>query len=266
MFKQRLLTSLVLVPLVLIAIYFAAPWILAVVILLLLIIGGWEWLHLIPVFRLLPKCVFILALVLMTWLSTYWLDYWLFAGLILWGLILVAVLTFPASQSFWGFPAIVGSACLLLLPLFANSLGAIYQFPQGKDLVVYLLCLVWAADIGAYLSGKSWGRMKLIPQVSPGKTMEGSVGGVLLAMLVALIAYLYFRPASAILWFSISLSTVFISILGDLFISILKRRCKLKDTGHVFPGHGGVLDRLDSLIAALPLFYCGLRYIPPGLS
>ncbi|ETO92519.1 phosphatidate cytidylyltransferase [Legionella oakridgensis] len=265
MFKQRLLTALVLVPLVLIAIYFASPWVLVLIILLAVMAGGWEWLLLMPVSRLLPKCIFILALVLMTWLSMYWLDYWLFAGLVVWILILLAVLTFPASQVFWGFPAVVGGACLLLLPLFASSLVAVFQFPQGKDLVVYLFCLIWAADIGAYLSGKSLGRIKLIPQVSPGKTIEGSVGGVLLAMLVAFIAYFYFRPSSVVSWFGIALGTVFISVLGDLFISILKRRCKLKDTGHIFPGHGGVLDRLDSLIAALPLFYCGMRFMPPGL-
>jgi len=141
----------------------------------------------------------------------------------------------------------------------------LHQRSHGSDLIVYLLCLVWAADIGAYLAGKCWGRHKLIPRVSPGKTVEGMMGGFLLTMLVAFVAYWYFRPVYSFLWFVIAAGIMLISLLGDLFISMLKRRRNLKDTGQIFPGHGGVLDRLDSLIAALPLFYLGLHFMLPGL-
>ncbi|HAU1939902.1 TPA: phosphatidate cytidylyltransferase, partial [Legionella pneumophila] len=81
----------------------------------------------------------------------------------------------------------------------------------------------------------------------------------------ATLGYYYFIPYSIYIWFGLALSTVVISIFGDLFISILKRRCQLKDTGNIIPGHGGILDRLDSLIAALPWFYFGLTYIPLGI-
>ena len=142
------------------------------------------------------------------------------------------------------------------------TLVAIYQQAQGKQLVVYLLFLVWAADTGAYLAGKRWGRHKLIPAVSPGKTIEGTLGGMLLALLVAYLGTYYFNPHSAVIWYAIAGGIALISIVGDLFISMLKRRSKLKDTGSIFPGHGGVLDRIDSLIAAMPLFYyCGLFYL-----
>ena len=264
MFRQRLLTALVLVPLVLLAIYYANIWLLGSVVLLLIVIGGWEWTQLIPIHSLTSKFVFMAALLLMVGLSAQGLNYWLLGGLVVWGLILFSVLTFPASQALWGHRILVGGACLFLLPLSVNAVAEIYQHTQGKNLVVYLLCLVWATDIGAYLAGKRWGCHKLIPLVSPGKTVEGTLGGFSLAMLVAIIGYLYFNPLSAVIWFSVAVGTTLISMLGDLFISMLKRRSKLKDTGHIFPGHGGVLDRIDSLIAALPLFYFGLSFMVIG--
>ena len=264
MFRQRLLTALVLVPLVLLAIYYANVWLLGTVVLCLVGIGGWEWSQLVPIHSLVNKIIFILVLLLAVGLSVHWFYYWLMIGLIAWVFILLAVLTFPSSEAVWGYRVLVGGACLLLLPLFASSLAAIYQHAEGKHLIVYILCLVWATDTGAYLAGKRWGCTKLIPRVSPGKTIEGAVSGFLLAMLVALIGYVCLNPTFILRWFIVAMGVAVISMLGDLFISMLKRRSKLKDTGHIFPGHGGVLDRLDSLIAALPLFYFGLSLL--GLS
>ena len=255
MFKQRLLTTLILVPLVLMAIYYASVWVLGGVVLVLIALLGWEWSQLIPIKHTVNKCLFAVAVLLLVWPAIHWLNDWLWVDLVSWVVILIAVVTFPASQSVWGYRLVVGAAGLLLLPLVASAMGALYLQEQGKDLIVYLLCLIWATDIGAYLAGKQWGRCKLIPAVSPGKTVEGSLGGIVLAILVAGVGYLYFKPQSAALWFVIAVGTALISMLGDLVISMLKRRCHLKDTGHIIPGHGGVLDRLDSLIAALPLFY-----------
>jgi len=181
-----------------------------------------------------------------------------------WIFICIAIITFPDSQRYWGYPFIVATIFLLLLPLFGQSLIHLYYLPLGKGLLVYLLCLIWASDVGAYVTGKRLGKHKLIPQVSPGKSWEGALGGGILAMIVAVIGCIYFRPASLGNWFLLAALTVTISIFGDLFISILKRRCHLKDTGSLIPGHGGILDRLDSLIAALPLFYFGLINIPLG--
>ena len=264
MFRQRLLTALVLVPLVLFAIYYANAWILGTIVLLLIALGGWEWLQLIPLNDFKYKCVFLVFLILAVGLGSLGYVYWLIGGLLLWALILFAVVTFPVSQALWGHRFLVAGACFLLLPLAANTLVVLYQQPQGKNLVVYLLCLVWATDIGAYLAGKRWGATKLIPMVSPGKTVEGTFGGFSLAMLVAVVGYFYFKPNAAVIWYAVAIGTVFISMLGDLFISMLKRRSKIKDTGHIFPGHGGVLDRIDSLIAALPVFYFGLSFLVLG--
>ena len=258
MFKQRLITGVILVVLVLLAIYYANIWVLRGVVLVLVFASAWEWTQLIPIKWFMNKAIFTVVLLLTVGLSIYWFDAWLYSGLVLWMGILFAVLLFPASQRFWGYRTIVGGACLLLLPLFANSLAAIYEHIQGKSLIVYLLCLVWATDIGAYLAGKLFGGHKLIPSVSPGKTVEGALGGFLMAIIVAVIGCFYFKPPSMVMWYLVAIGIILISMLGDLFISILKRRTKLKDTGRIFPGHGGVLDRLDSLIAATPLFYYGL--------
>ena len=141
------------------------------------------------------------------------------------------------------------------LSLFANSIWALFHHEQGRLLMVYLLVLVWATDIGAYMFGKLWGKHRLIPQVSPGKTWEGSLGGLLLALGVGWVGWVYFYPQHMSVWFAQAGVLIGIAMLGDLWISMLKRRVQIKDTGHILPGHGGVLDRLDSLLASLPFFY-----------
>lgn len=265
MFMQRLITSLILVPLVLLIIFYAPAWLLAGIILVIFFAASYECLQLIPVKTRIIQAGFILLLFFALWACGYLFSYWLTLGLILWVLNCIAIITFPESQKYWGYPVLVAGVCCLLVPLFAQSLIHVYYLPQGKSLLVYLLFLIWASDIGAYLTGKRWGKNKLIPQVSPGKSWEGVLGGVVLAMIVMIFGYFYFAPNSIIIWAVLALFTVIISIFGDLFISILKRRCHLKDTGAIIPGHGGILDRLDSLIAALPIFYFGLTFVPAGI-
>lgn len=265
MFMQRLITSLILVPLVLFALFYANPWVLGVIVLVIFLAASRECWQLIPIDSVFNKIAFLVLMLLGLWVCGYLFSYWLTIGLLLWICIIVAIITFPSSQDYWGYPILVAGACIVLLPLFVQSLIHIYSLPQGKSLLVYLLFLIWAADVGAYLVGKRWGTHKLIPQVSPGKSWEGMLGGFILAMVVAGIGYYCYTPYSIFIWFALAVVTVIISIFGDLFISILKRRCHLKDTGAIIPGHGGVLDRLDSLIAAMPLFYFGLTYIPLGI-
>lgn len=258
MFLQRLITSLILVPLVLLVIFYGHPWLLAGIALVIFLAAGRECWQLIPLKKNGMQLGFLVVLLLALWACGAVFSSWLAVGLVLWFFNIVAILTFPRSQHYWGYPAVVASVCVILLPLFIQSLIHLYYLPQGKALLVYLLFLIWASDIGAYLSGKLIGKHKLIPQVSPGKSWEGVLGGVLLALIIAGVGSVYFAPVATVYWFVLALYTVIISIFGDLFISILKRRCHLKDTGALIPGHGGVLDRLDSLIAALPLFYFGL--------
>ena len=114
---------------------------------------------------------------------------------------------------------------------------------------------MWATDTGGYILGQRFGAHKLIPTVSPGKTIEGSIGGIVVAICVGIIGWFYFYPQSFTLWCLQLIGTVLLAMVGDLAISMFKRRVKCKDTGYILPGHGGLLDRLDSLIAAAPVFY-----------
>lgn len=261
MFKQRLLTTLILVPLVLLIIYRSPSWMLTGILLCLLGACAFEWSKMIPLKDYLTISVYVIVSLILAWLMSHWLLVGLGAGLLFWLMVLIAEMTYPTSQSYWGHPAIVGLAGWIFLAMFFSAFMGIYQTQQGQDLIVYVLVLVWAADIGAYLVGKRWGRRKLIPKVSPGKTVEGLCGALLLSLGVTGIGNYIFQPESRLFWFLLALSTVFISIVGDLLISMLKRRCHLKDSGNILPGHGGILDRLDSSIAAFPLFFCGLSFL-----
>jgi phosphatidate cytidylyltransferase len=116
------------------------------------------------------------------------------------------------------------------------------------------MLIVWAADSGAYFAGKAVGRIKLAPHVSPGKTLEGFIGGLLTTLIVVGIV-MYFSPEQELgLVIGVVLFTALASALGDLSESMFKRVAQIKDSGNILPGHGGVLDRIDSLTAALPIF------------
>lgn len=131
---------------------------------------------------------------------------------------------------------------------------------QGGWLLMYMLTLVWVADIGAYFSGRRFGRHKLAAGISPGKTWEGVIGGILANLLWMLLVFHFGANwgLSLLAFLLIGLATSAISVVGDLFESILKREAGAKDSGNILPGHGGVLDRIDSVIAASPVFLVGL--------
>ncbi len=260
MLMQRLITSIILIPLVLLVLFYGPTWLLMGIVVLILLAAGRECWQLIPLNTVLMQLIFLFFMLMALWACSQIFNFWLILGLSLWFCIFIAILSFPQSQTYWGHAPIVALVCLVLLPLFLQSLIHLYFLPQGKALIVYLFCLVWAADIGAYLAGKLCGKHKLIPKVSPGKSWEGALGGLFLVCIVSAIGSIYFQHSSKLSWFSLAVVIAIISIFGDLFISILKRRCNLKDAGTLIPGHGGILDRLDSLIAALPFFYFGINY------
>lgn len=258
MFKFRLLTTLVLVPFVLLLLCWGNKTVLQYAIWVITLACGYEWLQLIPLKKPLAKGLYLILLAIIGYVIPFYFIYFVGPGLILWGLVFLWIHQYPHLQALWGRPGVVGLCGLLLLPLFAQSLLLLLDGPQGKAYMVYLLVLVWAADIGAYLAGKLWGKHRLIPLVSPGKTWEGTAGGLLFTVLAAIGGWWYFCPDSCWIWYAVALFIYCISVGGDLFVSMLKRRVDIKDTGKLLPGHGGILDRLDSLIAAAFFFYCAL--------
>ena len=147
-----------------------------------------------------------------------------------------------------------------LLWICLHGLVYLHAIEQGGWILLYMLTLVWVADIGAYFCGKRLGKRKLAPTISPGKTWEGVLGGLVSNLLWILIVYQISGGwgIGLVPFIVVGLATSLISVVGDLFESILKREAGVKDSGKLLPGHGGMLDRIDSVIAASPVFVAGL--------
>lgn len=268
MLKQRLITALILAPLVIWGVLVMSNQTLMLLMALVVLVGGNEWSRLAGATGWLQRGGYlgVLALLMtgLAWLATRHQDWllWLIAANILWWLVvLVGVIRFNADQRLQGLSlSQLIEGIIVLVPAWL-ALVWIHRLPQdGPRMLVFLLILVWSADVGAYFSGRRWGRIKLAPRVSPGKTREGVYGAMVSALICGLVlgwwqqweltGYLY-----AVL---LCVTTALVSVLGDLLVSMLKRLRGLKDSGTLLPGHGGLLDRIDSLTAASPLFLYGL--------
>lgn len=153
---------------------------------------------------------------------------------------------------------------LITLFLFFSSVSGLYylhfHFSAGGWVMLYLLTLVWIADIGAYFSGKRFGKTQLAPTISPGKSREGVVGGLVFTSLWSVLVYFFWLDwqISVLEVLLLSVAVASVSVIGDLYESILKREAGDKDSGTLLPGHGGMYDRIDSVIAAAPVFVVGL--------
>lgn len=152
---------------------------------------------------------------------------------------------------------------LVLLPPWFAIVGLHGLQPNGPQVVLYTFLIFWVADIGAYVAGRSIGRTKLASNVSPGKTLEGVYGAAAAVILLAVGGAYYFdlKGGEFIVFMSISLLAAAVSIVGDLYESLLKRVAGVKDSGRILPGHGGMLDRIDSLTAGAPVFALGYRLL-----
>ena len=151
---------------------------------------------------------------------------------------------------------------LLVIPAAVLSMWSVHKSVNGAEWLMYGLALIWVADIGAYFSGKRFGKNKLAVNISPGKTIEGLIGALVFTSLYTLLAGVYFdlNMTQAVYLLLISLVLTIISVVGDLYESTLKREVGLKDSGKLLPGHGGILDRIDSVLAAMPVFSLLLHF------
>ena len=266
MLRQRILAALLLIPLVVWVVLWAPPPVFAIATALVLLGAAWEWTRLAalpgPALRIGYLLAFA-ALLGLCWLRLNepdWASGLLVLALAWWVLALAWILRPLAGQRRRGLKALLA---LLVLPPAWVGLNLLHAAPQGPAWVMFLLVLIWVADSGAYFAGRAFGRHKLAPRVSPGKTWEGVAGGLLACALVGWLGGGWLGDAalnrSGLVLLAVA--TGAISIVGDLFISLLKRQVGLKDTGHLIPGHGGVLDRIDSLLAATPAFVLGLEQV-----
>jgi phosphatidate cytidylyltransferase len=172
-----------------------------------------------------------------------------------WLVAAISVLRYPVRFSS---AQTVAAGIVTLLPAWVLLVVLHASSADGRKLVLILLAIVWAADVGAYVVGRSMGRTKLAPNVSPGKTWEGVAGGLVLAAVVGAVAS-RFVGVTAVELALLAVATAAVSVLGDLTVSMFKRNAGLKDSGSFLPGHGGVLDRVDSLTAAVAIFVLGLN-------
>lgn len=270
MLLHRVLTALVLLPLLLGAIFgLSTPGFYAAIACLVGLTAAWEWAGLMGVTAVGARLAYLAAMALAC-AAAWWLRAlpWgvgaLCAASALWWLwAFVLVRGYPGSfpNGPWT-PARMAPLGLLLIPTTLAALAGLHGQPNGPWRVMFMLFIVFAADVGAYLAGVNFGKRKLAPAVSPGKSVEGALGGLLLVSLWVLAAGPFvFQLASLqplLLLIVIGLVTAVVSIVGDLTESLFKRLRGVKDSGKLLPGHGGVLDRIDSILAAAPLFYLGL--------
>jgi phosphatidate cytidylyltransferase len=270
--RQRVTTALVLAPLPIAAVlWLPTPW-LAAAVAIVLLAGLWEWTTFAGIDETLPRTLFLTAnallMVALVWGGGPGLFTLKLASMIgvLWWAFVLLWLSRPAfgtgdTQAARGLKLLAASLCVV--PAWC-ALGWLHsEDPLGPRWTLFAVALCWAADSGAYFAGSKFGKRKLAPAISPGKTWEGVWGGLATAVLLAVVAL----PLLGLGWGSLpalvllTMVTAAISVVGDLFESLMKRHSGMKDSGALFPGHGGVMDRIDSLLAALPVFVVGKAWL-----
>ncbi|HLI18950.1 MAG TPA: phosphatidate cytidylyltransferase [Rhodanobacteraceae bacterium] len=271
MLKQRVITAVVLAPLIVALIFLTGNALFAALLGLIFLLGMWEWTRMAGV-----------------------RGYPLRLASLLGYAILFALLWHVCETAWWWLPVLAGLAWWLLALLwlthnrFASQpsrthallklvAGAFVVVPawcavvvmhgdmarpdsgRGHFWVLFFACIVVAADIGAFSAGRRWGRTKLAPAISPGKTRAGVYGALVCSGIVGLVGGVLLKVPAKLLpaIVALALVTVLFSVVGDLFESLIKRHAGVKDSGALFPGHGGVFDRMDSLVAAMPIFVLG---------
>ena len=281
MLKYRLISAFVLIPIVIAALFLLPPVGFAIVTLVVCMLAAWDWGQFSGFTSrtqrvwLAVLCGFILAVMLFTlpeynpeihqplvagslWISLAW-----------WVAALLLVLFYPGSAALWRHSKVLRLifGLLTIIPFFWGMVALrAWHYDEnhysGAIWLLYVMILVWGADSGAYMFGKLFGKHKLAPKVSPGKTWQGFIGGLFTAAIISwgygVWANLEVAPSILLVC---SIFAALASVLGDLTESMFKREAGIKDSGHLIPGHGGILDRIDSLTAAVPVFACLLLLV-----
>lgn len=265
MLRQRMITGVLLALAVLLGVLLLpAKWFAVVAMVVLVSIAGWEWANVTKLSDGMKRNGFIILLLALA-VMCYWYPMlrWplIIVGVLWWAYVLFLLFNYQQDNKFKQKNSLLTvSAFLVLLPAWLSLLELHSRLPL---LVLYLVFLVAIADSAAYFTGKAMGLTPLAPELSPGKTTQGLKGGLFGAGVWALLAAWFFGLdfGNTISFILLSLLVAGISVVGDLYESMLKREAGLKDSGNILPGHGGVLDRVDGLVAALPVFTLGLLIV-----
>ena len=286
MLRQRIVTALILAPLALMAILFLPVFEFQIAIAGVVAIGAYEWAKMSgldsrtykSVYTLvaLTICIFCAQIVdeNLIWyqgqLNSFY-RYILGVSIVWWLFSFIMIVAYPRFSAFWKHSVVIRAlfGLMTLIPTWVGVVSlrtSLYEVDPfyGASLIFYVLGIVWAADIGAFFVGVKFGKHKLRPNVSPGKTLEGLLGGVTASVAIIAFAALHYQVDPSRIWLHIVIGglTVGVSALGDLNESMFKRCAGIKDSGKILPGHGGVMDRIDSLTAAFPVFaFCYVMWM-----
>jgi len=266
MLKQRVITALVLVALSIWALFFSSDMVWKGILLIIAFIAAWEWTAFAKIKAPVLKVCYALGIVVV---ANYAMDMVnaqniVFLTILEALIVMLIVLRYQKTQGqigtkSKGFILFTG---ILSVILFVVSMY-LFRAEFGPLTLLLSMLLVWSIDTGAYFSGRRFGKNKLAVYVSPGKTWEGVIGGGVLTLIIAFVVlYALKQPFNMSFFFLALVLTVIglFSVFGDLFESVLKRQVSLKDSGKILPGHGGVLDRIDSILIAIPMLYLAWHY------
>jgi len=260
MLRQRIITAIIALIVLGVALFVVPPFVARIVIAAMFLAGAWEWGGFLFQHGRVGRSIYVVVV-------------GVFIGVLfsqahnqeLLELVFIVALAWWFGALIWMFyyPTPIAkplkwiAGVLVLVPAWA-ALDRVYV--ESRDLLLLILLIVWVADIGAYFVGKGFGRVKLAPQISPGKSWEGVLGGLTAVLLLATVSGRYFDVDLAVM-IPFCLAVSMLSVVGDLTVSMFKREAGVKDSGSLFPGHGGVLDRIDSVTAGAPLFALALGWI-----
>ncbi len=256
--KQRILTAIVALLVLGVLLFAVPPVAMHIALGALIVAGAWEWSGFLGNASSGVRVTFVALIAGLLAMTVLFFSDWtaqiLMLSLVWWFVALIWTFLFPTPIPHairW----VVG--ILVLVPLY---IALMILYTAGPMILLFALLVVWVADSGAYFAGKTMGRVKLAPEISPGKTWEGVIGGLVAVALLTLLYSVWVETDLTVL-LPFCLAAGALSVVGDLTVSMFKRTAGVKDSGTMFPGHGGVLDRIDSVAAAAPLFALGLGWV-----
>lgn len=266
MLRLRIITALCMLAVFLPALFFMPPMLFSIATVPLVLAAGWEWSRLAKIRSVAARVGYLLLIVISLFVASYWLglpdtfdperaQQLLLVAVGVWAFIFLWIQGYPSSAILWSARPVLGLLGLILLAFTWIAIVTILDYESGQWLLLLAVVIIALADIGGFFAGKYFGKHKLAPIISPGKTWEGFAGGLVLeVILVGSLVWFMFGNVSVIGLWLLVISVALYSVLGDLFVSMIKRHSGVKDSGQLLPGHGGVLDRIDGVMAALPMF------------
>lgn len=267
MLLQRTLTALLLAPLVILLILLAPTGVFAGIVAIAFLAAMWEWIRLSGIKDTFPRAVLLVLTAVvfaLCWMARGGIAWPILIGVgVSWWLVVCQWLrhfAFGAAPTRENHLMKLGAGFLVIVPAWVAVVTIHGSSAKGNWWTLLALFIVWAADIGAYFSGRQFGRRKLAPTISPGKTWAGVYGAFVAGAIVAGVGGMLLGVSGGKLvgLLVLSVFAVIASVVGDLLESLMKRHAAVKDSGNLFPGHGGLLDRLDSVFAAMPVFAAGM--------